>query len=200
MRSLLGIFLASGYLTYCRGATKSYVRATFCCGPRDRDFLEEKIVEIRQSVPTKAAITPYQTPERESGKRTTVLRFRFSSNELRPIHNLLHPRGLYGCRDRRITSTVLELLGGRAAAWLWAEGARVDARAAVLSHVGSTAEEARLISGWLRTITGAESQISRAWVKPRLLFSSEQAAQLQQALLPYAPASRRTLFLPAEAI
>lgn len=192
IRSILGLLLAGGYLTYCRGASKDYVRATLNAGVGHRDFLEEKVAEIRQFVPTKAEIKPYLTPIRESGKRTTVLRFRFSSNALRPIYNLLYP-----CREREITRAVLELLGGRAAAWLWAEGARLSPDgSAVLSHVGTLQEEAQLIRGWLQLLTGVDAAISQGGgsARPRLYFSADDTRRLQTALLPYAPNSRRRLF------
>lgn len=192
IRSILGLLLAGGYLTYCRGASKDYVRATLNAGLGHRDFLEEKVTEIRQFVPTKAEIKPYQTPIRDSGKRTTVLRFRFSSNALRPIYNLLYPY-----QEREITRAVLELLGGRAAAWLWAEGARLlSDGSAVLSHVGSLQEEAQLVRGWLQLLTGAESTVNKGpgSARPRLHFGADDTRRLQGALRPYAPASRHHLF------
>lgn len=191
MRGLLGVFLADGYLSYCRTPTGAYVRATLDAGPSDRDFLEEKVNEIRQSVSTKGRITSYQTPPRASGETTTVLRFRFTSNALRPIYNLLYPNG----DGKEITSTVLELLGGRAAAWLWAEGARRQGRDTLLGRVGSSETEAALVSSWIQTLTGAESEVTTAcWLKPKLHFKPEAAAQVRAALQPYAPNTRRHLF------
>lgn len=191
MRGLLGVFLADGYLSYCRTPTGAYVRATLDAGPGDRDFLEEKVTEIRQFVPAKGRITSYQTPARDSGKRTTVLRFRFTSNALRPLYNLLYPN-----RDgKEITSAVLELLGGRAAAWLWAEGARREGKDTYLGRIGSTEHEATLVSSWLQTLTGAESEVAPYhWCKPRLHFKPEAAARIREALQPYAPRSRRDRF------
>lgn len=189
VRGLLGVFLAGGYLTRQRGPVKSIVKATLCAGPHDRPFLEEKIAEVRQFIPTTASITPRLTPIRESGLRTTVLRFRFSHGSLRTIHNLLYPHGeLVG---KEVTPAVLELLGARAAAWLWAEGARLGRNGeVVLTHVGSLRDEARLISGWLSMLTGARSELAEGWRRPRLLFKPEDAARIQHQLAPYAPASR----------
>lgn len=191
IRGLLGLFLASGHLVHCRTPVKSYVRGTFHAGTKDRDFLEEKLAEVRLFVPTRAQVSPYQTTARESGRRTTVLRFRFSSNALRPIYNLLYPNG-----EREITRPVLELLGGRAAAWLWAEGARSYGNDTVLSHVGNLRDEARLISGWLELLTGAKSTVVDNWSRPRLLFDQGHSCQIRNALRDYAPASREPLFCP----
>lgn len=192
VKSLLGLCLAGGYLSYCRRPAKSFVRATFASGIRDREFLEEKVAELRQFVPTKGTITPYQTATRESGNRTTVLRFRLSSSALRPIYNLLYPSG-----EREITRPALELLGGRAAAWLWAEGCRIGPDGALLSHVGSLQDESLLVAGWLELLTGASPELVTTYARPRLHFDPGQTRLAQQALLPYAPQSRRHLFLPA---
>lgn len=190
VRGLLGLFLADGYLALCRGATKTYIKATLNAGAHEQDFLEEKIAEVRQFVPTQARIVPYQTPQRESGKRTTVLRFRFTSHLLRPVYNLLYPFG-----EREITRAALELLGGRAAAWLWAEGCKPRADGVTLRHVGLLEDEARLISGWLQLLTGAESSVLTEKTRPRLHFNNENAKQVRKALLPYAPETRKQLFL-----
>lgn len=193
VRGLLGLFLADGYLTYCHCPAKSYIKGTLSAGVHERAFLEEKVAEVQRFVPTQARITPYLTPRRESGKRTTVLRFRFSSGLLRPVYNLLYPY-----RERDVTRAALELLGGRAAAWLWAEGCRLGDDGATLKRVGSTTEEARLISGWLQVLTGAESTVLDQAVRPRLRFDREGTALVQAALLEYAPQSRRALFLPGQ--
>ncbi len=191
VRGLLGLFLADGYLTYCHCPAKSYIKGTLNAGVHEREFLEEKVAEVQRFVATRAQITPYLTPQRDSGKRTTVLRFRFSSGLLRPVYNLLYPY-----REREVTRAALELLGGRAAAWLWAEGCRMDEDGATLKRVGSTTEEARLISGWLQLLTGAESTVSDQTVRPRLRFDQKGVALVQAALLEYAPRSRHALFLP----
>ncbi|MEB3235367.1 MAG: hypothetical protein VKM98_08055, partial [Cyanobacteriota bacterium] len=172
-----------------RGPASNYVKASLYAGPHERDFLEEKVAEIRSFIPTEATIVPYQTPERDSGNRTTVLRYRVSSTLLRPVYNLLYPY-----RRRRITRAVLELLGGRAAAWLWAEGARPGEEATLLRRVGSTEAEARLISGWLTLLTGAESTVLLDRTKPRLHFEEDQACRVRQAIRAYAPTSRLHLF------
>jgi len=45
-------------------------------------------------------------------------------------------------------------------------------------------------------LTSAESDLCTLYQAPRLLFDDRQAALLQTSLLPYAPLSRRQLFLP----
>jgi len=192
VRLLLGVFLASGYLTKKKGPCKDHVEATLNGSPRDSAFLEEKITEIRQSVPTRATIQPYQTPRRESGNRTTVLRFRFKSPSLKLIYNLLYPDG-----EKEITRAALSLLGGRGAAWLWAEGCLPQRNGSViLSHVGRFTDEAALVSGWIQLLTGASSSVTHSWKYPRLVFEPDDVALVFAALHSYAPRSREHLFCP----
>jgi hypothetical protein len=191
VRGLLGLFFADGCLTCKRGPASNYVKGSLSAGVHERDFLEEKVAEVRLFIPTEAQIVPYQTRERDTGSRTTVLRFRVASTKLRPVYNLLYPY-----RQRKVTRAVLELLGGRAAAWLWAEGIRPGRSGYVLRRVGSTTNEARMISGWMELLTGAASEVLSDHSKPRLFFSRDQAAQARAALRPYAPATRQSLFEP----
>jgi hypothetical protein len=166
-------------------------------GAGERTFLEEKAEEIRRWIPTTARIADYETRARDSGRTTTVLRFRFTSDKLAPVYNLLYPYG-----EREITGPALEFLGGRAAAWLWAEGAKaLDGREYLLRRVGQTESEAQLVRGWLQMLTGAQSVVvyprdGRGHGKglPRLHFESDQVCRLQATLLPYAPAARPQLF------
>ncbi|MEN6402910.1 MAG: hypothetical protein ABFD94_13285 [Armatimonadia bacterium] len=190
VRGLLGLLLADGSLVQYRSPGGGYVQLTLTAGVQESAFLEEKVAEFRVFMPTRAQIVPYRTAIRSTGKATTVLRFRVSSNRLRTIYNLLYPHG-----ERRVTSLVLEMLGGRAAAWLWAEGARPQPDGSVeLKRVGRQAGEAALISDWLETLTGASSQILPDYIKPRLHFTPEGAAKIRSALADYAPPSRIHLF------
>lgn len=192
-RGLLGLFLADGRLERIRAPVRSRIRAVFEGGVGETDFLEEKVAEFRRFIPTSSSICRYQTSQREGGGRTTVLRFRAQSQQLRPIYNLLYPYG-----SRQITPPALELLGGRAAAWLWAEAARpLPDGGFVLRRAGGEPEEARLLASWLRMLTGAKPELCGGHQRPRLLLQPEQAALIQTALLPYAPLSRRQLFLPS---
>lgn len=198
IRGLLGVFLADGYLARSRGPVGGHVKATLLGGPHEQDFLGEKVAAIQAVVPTTAQVTTYRMPPSATGHRTTVLRFRFCSPLLDPVYNLLYPEG-----EREVTRPVLDVLGHQAAAWLWAEGFKEGNGSPYLRRVGALEEEARLISGWLEVLTGASSTVSggpgsggSAAAKPWLRFSPDAAARAKEALLPYAPASRRHLFEP----
>jgi hypothetical protein len=190
VRGLLGLLLADGSLVSYRTPTGGYVQMILTAGITESAFLQDKVDEFRRFVPTKAEIVPYRTGRPGHGKTTTVLRFRVSTDKLRPVYNLLYPGG-----DRMITSACLELLGARAAAWLWAEGARPHGDGVYLARVGFSLYEAELVSQWLETISGAISSISEQWARPRLWLEAEQAEKLKSALWTYAPNSRRHLFL-----
>ena len=205
IKGLLGLLLVDGSLNQYRTPRGGYVQLTLTGGVTEAAFLGEKVAEFRQFIPTKAEITPYQTAARFSKKpnaqgvidrsqprHTTVLRFRVSTNKLRPVYNLLYPDG-----SREITEAVLEMLGGQAAAWAWAEGGRLNEDgSSELARCGTTVEEAVRISHWLRTLTGAESELSENEVltKPRLKFTSANTEKLQNNLRAYAPKSRKHLF------
>ena len=107
---------------------------------------------------------------------------------------MLYPRG-----ERQITKAALDLLGGEAAAWMWAEGMRMlDSGIVSLARVGNTEEEARLVSRWLETLTGAVSSLNHYYIRPRLVFEAEQADKIKSTLYPYAPNSRKHLFTGEE--
>ena len=102
---------------------------------------------------------------------------------------------LYPVGERQITHTALDLLGAKAAAWTWAEGARLKGDGyAVLARVGSILEEAIIVSQWLSVLTGATAEIDSNYVKPRLRFNPEETKKIQSALLDYAPKTRKHLF------
>ena len=194
VREVLGVLLADGCLVGNRAPTKDRITAAMRGGEGERAFLEEKAAEIRRWIPTTARLTPYQTQQRESGRSTTVLRFRFTSDKLLLIYNLLYPYG-----EREITQPALEILDARAAAWLWAEGARpFEGKGTLLRRVGQTEAEARFVSDWLSSLTQAESIVvyPRSKGSPRLHFEPDQVRRLQIALEPWAPASRARLFAP----
>lgn len=165
------------------------MKASLNAGIHERDFLEEKVAQIRAFIPTQAQIVPYQTPERASGKRTTVLRFRVASTKLRIIYNLLYPY-----RQRRVTRAAIELLDERAAAWLWAESARLGRGGWILRRVGASPAEARLVAEWLEGLTGAHPTLLGDRATPRLWFDHHQAGLLTDAIRHQAPASRLQLF------
>ena len=208
VKGLLGLLLVDGSLNQCRTPTGGYVQLTLTGGISESAFLEDKVAEFRQFIETDAQIVPYKTHARyttrpnaqgvvdKAERHTVVLRFRVSTNKLRPVYNLLYPGG-----KRKITQQVLDLLGASAAAWAWAEGARPNEDGSVLlARCGTKEPEALLISDWMTLLTGATSTISsevgfrRRWIKPRLEFTAEQAAKVRSALRPYAPPSRLHLF------
>jgi len=87
------------------------------------------------------------------------------------------------------------LLGAQAAAWLWAEGAKINKNgSSSLVRVGTTEEEALLIAQWLQMLVGANGKLDEDHVRPRLIFDAEQTKKLQEQLIPYAPKSRLHLF------
>lgn len=190
VRGLLGLLLGDGSLVPYRTPSGGYIQLTLTAGASESAFLEEKVDEFKQFVSTKAKIVPYRTTPRANGKTTPILRFRVSTNKLRPVYNLLYPVG-----ERQITPTTLDLLGAQAAAWLWAEGARINKDgSAVLTRAGSTYEEAYGLGSWLSLLTGAIPEINTNFVKPRLYFDLEQTIKIQSKLYNYAPKTRRHLF------
>jgi hypothetical protein len=190
VRGLLGLLLVDGSLVSYRTPGGGYIQLTLTTGASESAFLEEKVEEFRQFVPTQAEIVPYKTPPRANGKQTPILRFRVSTNKLRPIYNLLYPSG-----ERQITQTALDLLGAKAAAWSWAEGVRIKKDgSSILSRVGSTDEEAHLMANWLEILTGATASFQLERVRPRLVFDQEQTIKIQQSLIDYSPVTRRHLF------
>lgn len=174
---------------------KGHIKATFHGGLDEREFLEEKAGEVRLIVPTEAKISTYRMRPSQTGHQTSVLRFRFSSPLLDPVYNLFYPDGF-----REITYPLLDVLGLKAAAWLWAEGCRrgSEGEGYRLRRVGTLKSEAQLISGWLEFLTGAKSSLADSSCRrlPQLVFNSEDAEIIKEALLPHAPASRKQRFLP----
>ena len=190
VRGLLSLLLADGSLVPYRSPGGGYIQLTLTAGAAESAFLEEKVAEFRQFVPTQAQIVHYKTKPRSNGKSTSVLRFRVSSTRLRPVYNLLYPAG-----EREISQTALDMLGAQAAAWLWAEGARLHPEGYVdLARVGKTFDEALRVCQWIGVLTGAEATLADTHIHPRLRFQKREASKIRKALLPYAPASRTHLF------
>lgn len=190
VRGMLGLLLTDGALQHYPTPAGGYVQLTLTCGQKSTAFLEEKVAEINHFMATEAQITPYEGKPTKKGEPYVGHRFRISTNRLRPIYNLLYPAG-----KRCITQTALDMLGGHAAAWTWATGARITCNGgALLSRIGRTTEEAELISNWLELLTGAASTIDTAARQPRLLYSPAEAHKIRGALLAYAPLTRKHLF------
>lgn len=190
VRGLLSLLLADGSLVPYRSPGGGYIQLTLTAGASESAFLEDKVAEFRQFVPTQAQIVHYKTKPRSNGNSTSVLRFRVSSTKLRPVYNLLYPGG-----EREISQTALDMLGAKAAAWLWAEGARVYPEGYVdLARVGKTFDEALRVCQWIGVLTGAEATLADTHINPRLRFQHREARKIRTALLPYAPSSRIHLF------
>ena len=133
VRGLLGLLLVDGSLVSYRSPSGGYIQLTLSAGPKDSAFLEEKVSEFKQFIPSNAQIIPYRTTARTTGNRTSILRYRVSTNKLRPIYNLLYPAG-----EREITQNALDLLGAQAAAWCWAESCQsLKGGESVLTRDGS---------------------------------------------------------------
>lgn len=190
VRGLLGVLLSEGSMVHYPTPAGGYVQLTITGGYKASAFLEEKVEEINHFLSTEAQIVPYETRPRENGRTSTVLRFRVSTNRLRPVYNLLYP-----CGKRQITSTALNMLGGHAAGWVWACGAHnAKDGTSMLSKVGNTEDEAELVSQWLEILTGASSVLDSEMIRPRLFFGKGEAKKIRAALLAYAPRTRRHLF------
>lgn len=192
VRGLLGTILTDGAIFDYRSPTGGFVQLTLTAGLDGIAFLEEKVAEIGYFFTTEARIIPYLTPARSNGARTPMFRFRLSTNRLRPLYNLLYPN-----RVRQITATALEMLGGHAAGWTWANGAiPCDEGQTILGKVGKSEQEARLISEWLEMLTGAPSKIyyEKNYSFPRLFFEADESKKIRDALYAYAPTTRRHLF------
>ena len=190
VRGLLGLLVGDGSLVPYRTPSGGYIQLTLTAGATESAFLEEKVEEFKQFIFTRAKIVPYRTKPRNSGKSTQILRFRVSTNKLRPVYNHLYPIG-----EKQLTRTTLDLLGAQAAAWLWAEGAKpMKDGSVLLSRVGSTFEESQLIANWLTMLTGGEGSIDEAYIRPRKFFKTDQAQKIRETLKNYAPKSRIHLF------
>jgi hypothetical protein len=194
MRDLLGMLLVDGSLKTYPTPSGGYVQLSLVAGLGAINYLEEKAELLRRVLPTRADITTI-SGRRAGGRSSTQLRLRVSTNRLRPIYNLLYPGG-----EREITRNALEMLGGKAAGWVWAEGVRWRSDgSAYLRRVGQTSYEACLIGGWLELLTGATSRLSESARLPQLDLGPTDAAKAAQVLLPYAPQSRSHCFAqPAE--
>lgn len=190
VRGLLGLLLVDGSLVLYRSPSGGYIQLTITAGIRESAFLEDKVAEFRTFFPTTAQINTYKTPRRANGKQTQVLRFRCSTNKLRPVYNLLYPAG-----ERQITQPVLDLLGAKAAAWCWAESADIGKRGgAKLTRVGNTLAEAMRLHAWLQVLTGAKGEVKLCRKRPQISYTPQEAVKVREALIQYAPPSRIHLF------
>lgn len=189
IRDLLGMLLVDGSFKTYPTPSGGYVQLSLVSGLQAIDYLEAKADVLRRYLPTRAEITTI-TSKRSNGRSSVQLRLRVSSNRLRPIYNLLYPGG-----EREITRNALDLLGAKAAAWIWAEGAKLgDDGRLILRRVGATSYEACLIGGWLEVLTGATSSLAEGSRRPRLILEADQAQKAAAVLAPFAPPARQERF------
>ena len=94
---------------YYRSPSGGYIQMTITAGLSGIGISRGKSQRIQVFFPYACAeIAPYSTAKSANGKQTTVLRFRASTNKLRPLYNLLYPAG-----ERQITQPVLDILEPR---------------------------------------------------------------------------------------
>lgn len=190
VKGLLALLLADGSLTRYRSINGGYVQMVLTAGLLDRDFLEDRANAVRRFIPTKAQVVPYKTAARENGKRTEMLRFRVSSKGIIPIYHLLYPM-----REKTISSETLSLVGLQGAAWMWAEGVRLQKDgSAYMVRVGRSEHEGFLVAGWLNTLLGIQPELLDNRPLPRLRLSAEDVKRTQDLLRSCAPPSRIHLF------
>jgi hypothetical protein len=190
VRGLLSLLLTDGSLVSYRTPGGGYIQLTLTAGINQSAFLDDKVREFKEFLPSKAKITPYKSSPRANGRQTSVLRFRVSTNKLRPVYNLLYPGG-----ERLINQIALDLLGASAAAWCWAQGAHIRPdMSAELSRVGKTYMEGARMQAWISMLTGAQPVLGEHRQHPRLYFTPSETLKVQTALIQYAPPSRIHLF------
>lgn len=192
VRGLVSLFLSAGNLVCYRSPTGEKAQATLTGGQSDAAYLEEKVEDFRQHHPSEARVIAYHPQGKRYQGESLILRFRCTSSKLMPIYHLLYPG-----RKRYITSNALELCGGRAAAWMIAEHGKRTAKGLQLWSTASTHEEVIRIAQWLQTLTGAECRIKTLGRRESIVIhlDPEPAAKACEILVPYAPRSRKHLFL-----
>ncbi|MCE2839152.1 MAG: hypothetical protein LW834_19745 [Cyanobium sp. 49614_E6] len=182
-RGLSSVLVSSGSFYLLRRPTVSYIEIVWSGSQRQAAYFHEKVAEIQHFFPTAAQVSP-------GTAQSPGLRFKITSDRLRPLYNLFVPRG-----SRRISSACLELCGARAIAWLFSDHGRRTPRGFELGSVARHAEEAVLLAQWIKTILGVDCRARLRGRRLALLLDSTNAAKAAEQLLDYSPASRRHLFL-----
>lgn len=187
VRGLISLLLPSSSMSLYRSPSGGHVQITLSAGMQDAAYLEEKAGEFRKHWPTDAQLRIFRSGQ----QARTGVRFRVSSRDFVPLYNLLYPR-----RRRSITSSALELCGGRALAWYWCDWlAPFEEGTCLLSHVGTTNEEAEMVAQWMYTILGVESTYRpnpRPPHFPCLQIAADQVDKGARLLLDYCPTTRRS--------
>lgn len=193
VRGLVSLFLAAGNLTRePRPSGNANAQATLTGGLKDSAYLEEKVEEFRRFLPSTSDIRPFNPRGADYTGEKLVLRFRCRSPKLLPVYHLLYPT-----RKRYITSAPLELCAARGVAWMVAEHGKRAYDGLQLWSTADTAEEVVRIAQWMQRLTGTHCRVVRMerLHRPVILFPPDQAARLCEILMPYAPETRKNLFL-----
>jgi hypothetical protein len=189
-RGLSSVLLSSGSFAILRRPTTTYVEIVWSGSQAHAAYFQEKVSEIQKFFPTQARLVSTTNRTARGKKIYPGLRFKITSDRLRPLYNLFVPRG-----SKRISSACLELCGARAAAWLFCDRGHRAPTGFCLRSAVATVEEAVLLGQWLQTILGVRCLVQVKGRRPLLLFDADNAAKAAEQLLDYAPLTRRHLFL-----
>lgn len=189
-RGLSSVLVSSGSFYLLRRPTASYIEIVWSGSQAQAAYFHEKVAEIKKFFPTSAQVTHARCRSSVDQAERSALRFKVTSDRLRPLYNLFVPRGA-----RRISSSCLELCGARAIAWLFSDHGRRTPRGFELRGVARNAEEALLLAQWMQTILGIQCRARLRSRRFTLLLDPDNAAKAAEQLLDYCPATRRHLFL-----
>jgi hypothetical protein len=189
-RGLSSVLVSSGSFHLLRRPTASYIEIVWSGSQRQAAYFHEKVAEIQHFFPTTAQVSHTRPRTAAGSAQPPGLRFKVTSDRLRPLYNLFVPRG-----SRRISSACLELCGARAIAWLFSDHGRRTPRGFELQSVARHAEEAVLLAQWIKTILGVDCRARLRGRRLALLLDPDNAAKAAEQLLDYSPATRRHLFL-----
>jgi hypothetical protein len=189
-RGLSSVLLSSGSFALLRRPTTSYIEIVWSGSQSQAAYFQEKVSEIKKFFPTKARLVSTTNRTARGKKIYPGLRFKITSDQLRPLYNLFVPRG-----SKRISSACLELCGARAAAWLFCDRGHRSPTGFRLRSAVASVEEALLLAQWLQTILGVNCLLRVQGRKPLILLDADNAAKAAEQLIDYAPLTRRHLFL-----
>lgn len=189
-RGLSSVLVSSGSLSLLRRPTASYVEIVWSGSQRQAAYFHEKVEEIKHFFPTNAQVIHACSRTKDGRRLPPALRFKVTSDRLRPLYNLFVPRG-----SKRISSACLELCGARGIAWLFSDHGRRTPRGFELRGVARNAEEAVLLGQWMQTILGVSCRARLRSRRLALLLDPANAAKAAEQLLDYCPDTRRHLFL-----
>lgn len=189
-RGLSSVLVSSGSFHLLRRPTASYVEIVWSGSQAQAAYFHEKVDEIKQFFPTSARVTHTRCRSSAGQVERPGLRFKITSDRLRPLYNLFVPRG-----SKRISSACLELCGARGIAWLFSDHGRRTPRGFELRGVARDTEEVVLLGQWMQTILGVSCRARLRSRRLTLLLDPANAAKAAEQLLDYCPATRRHLFL-----